>query len=360
MACRDLKRAEAARTQLYDLLDEHIATIPTSSTTYRYAAEFRRKVQLDIHRLDLSATRSVLQFGKEVSQKYPYISHLICNAGVATYSHLDLLVFFRQCLESPLLTIRHPAFNIQKVGVMSNDNLGFVWQCNVFGHYVLFRSLQSLLSKYTAHTRGASGPVPSPARVLWMSSVDALPTYDPDSDPQLTKTDASYQASKSQIDLMTMELARRRAKSIPEAKDDIVHVLVSPGITATKMAAELLKPVFLEWLMLMFFYVCRSLGSPHVLFSTYKAAVAATHLSLVSLGHVPASMDEDKSTKDIERYPKFSAQNDRWGRESVGVEPVVRWLDHPDEGAQILDRCERLYQTFVEAEGKDGIREEGS
>lgn len=69
MACRDLKRAESARTQLYGLLDAHIAGLPQHSPTHAYAKEFRRRVQLDIHRLDLSETRSVLQFGKEVSAK---------------------------------------------------------------------------------------------------------------------------------------------------------------------------------------------------------------------------------------------------------------------------------------------------
>ncbi|KAI0944207.1 hypothetical protein AcW1_001966 [Taiwanofungus camphoratus] len=137
MACRDVGRAEAARTKLYGLLDAHIAKINNRTPSYHYAVEFRTNLQIQIHRLDLSDIHSVLHFGKEISQKYPYISHLICNAGVATYSHIDYLIFFRQCLESPLLAVRHPAFNVQTNGAISKDNLGFVWQCNVFGHYVL-------------------------------------------------------------------------------------------------------------------------------------------------------------------------------------------------------------------------------
>lgn len=89
-----------------------------------------------------------------------------------------------------------------------------------------------------------------------MSSVDALPAYDPINDWQLTKTNASYQGSKSQIDLMTMELARSH---VERSDDDaaIEHILVTPGITATKMAAELLRPYILELLMLFFFYIVR-------------------------------------------------------------------------------------------------------
>ena len=69
--------------------------------------------------------------------RYPYISRLICNAGLATYSHLDYWIFFRQVFENPLDAVRHPMFNVQKSGAMSQDNLGHVWQCNVFGHYVM-------------------------------------------------------------------------------------------------------------------------------------------------------------------------------------------------------------------------------
>lgn len=177
--------------------------------------------------------------------------------------------------------------------------------------------------------------------MLWTTSIDVLPAYNPADDWQLTKTDASYQASKFQLDLMSRELARRSS----EDDGKVVHVLVSPGITATKMAAELLRPVILEWLMLLFFYFCRLLGSPNVLFSTYKAAIAASNLTLLPIEHIPRYIDGGA-------FPKFSAQNDRWGTESIGVEAVTEWEDHPGEGKEIVDRCERLYKAFVGAECK--------
>jgi 3-keto steroid reductase len=36
-----------------------------------------------------------------------------------------------------LVTI--PEYNIQRRAMMSDDGLGWVWQCNVFGHYILVR-----------------------------------------------------------------------------------------------------------------------------------------------------------------------------------------------------------------------------
>ncbi|CCM02120.1 uncharacterized protein FIBRA_04197 [Fibroporia radiculosa] len=339
LACRDTTRAENARAALYGLLDTYIAQIPRPSEDSVYASEFRKNLQLNIHRVDLSNTQSILRFGREISQKYPYISHLICNAGVSTYSHIDYIVFARQCLESFLDAVLHPTYNVQKIGVMSGDNLGFVWQCNIFGHYVMFRQLQSLLAKYKTISKCSS-------RTIWMSSVDALPLYEPTDDWQLTKTSASYQASKSQTDLMTMALAQPCGTECNGHEATIEHLLVTPGITPTNIAAELLRSYILELLMLLFFYICRWIGSPHILFSTYKAAVAASHAALAPLSHLPRFVHDDSAVA----FPKFSAQTDRWGNESVGIIPVRQWQEHPDEGNNLIERCERLYQTFLKAE----------
>ena len=34
----------------------------------------------------------------------------------------------------------HPSYIVQRKGVMSDDGLGWTWQCNVFGHYILVRT----------------------------------------------------------------------------------------------------------------------------------------------------------------------------------------------------------------------------
>lgn len=73
--------------------------------------------------------------------RYPYISHLILNAGVAAWSHIDFpLFFYLLATAGPIDVVEIPTWSAQKSGVMSSDNLGWVWQSNVFGHYVLVRS----------------------------------------------------------------------------------------------------------------------------------------------------------------------------------------------------------------------------
>lgn len=75
--------------------------------------------------------------GRIASSRYEYISHLVFNAGTATYSHFDILNFVFDLLVYFLDIIHHPRSNIQVNGVLSKDNLGYAWQCNAFGHYVL-------------------------------------------------------------------------------------------------------------------------------------------------------------------------------------------------------------------------------
>lgn len=106
--------------------------------------------------------------------------------------------------------------------------------------------------------------------------------------------------------------------------------------------------------MLISSFQCRLIGSPHVLFSTYKAALAASHATLAPLSYLPRSIHDDSDLTSEKphkvAFPKFSAQNDRWGNESVGIAPVHRWQDHPDEGSRLIEQCERLYQKFLKAE----------
>ncbi|CDO76590.1 hypothetical protein BN946_scf184868.g4 [Trametes cinnabarina] len=388
MACRDAKRAQVAREKLYRLLDEHISKL-TTATAYDSAVAFRRNVKLDIQKLDLSSVKSVLDFGKAISQKYEHISHLIFNAGTATYSHLDIPGFLYDLFTHPIHAVEHPRRNIQLNGVLSDDGLGFTWQCNVFGHYVLltspqYRSVQPLLVAH-AHKTG------SPARVLWMSSLDAEPTFDPKDDWQLTKTLHSYNASKFQIELICAELEKRTREAAagraPSTMSELVaphgevhHYVVSPGITSTNMSALLNIPIP-GWrcLMLAAFFIVRFLGSPHVLMSLYSAAVATVHLALVPLFAIPDPETAPHVTPADKAYPtwhvyhgkytrahpgrvltlRFGAENDRWGRDRPGVIAVPVWEEHPDAGETLLERFERLYQAFVAREGKGKRGERG-
>ena len=79
-------------------------------------------------------------------------SHNLSLAGMNTFRilsstperprtaiHLDILGFILNFFRVLIHAIEHPRRNMQLNGILSRDNLGYAWQCNIFGHYVLVR-----------------------------------------------------------------------------------------------------------------------------------------------------------------------------------------------------------------------------
>ncbi|PIL26422.1 hypothetical protein GSI_12179 [Ganoderma sinense ZZ0214-1] len=381
MACSDARRAEAARTQLYALLDQHISGLQQGSQERGYATTFRSNVKLELETLDLASMNSVVAFGKTVNQKYEYISHLILNAGTASYTHLDNMVQLYDMFAHPIFASTHPRSNVQRNGVMSDDNLGYVWQCNVFGHYCVYRSLQPLLSAYAQLTG-------EPARVIWMSSLVAAPYFDPVDDWQLTKTLHSYEGSKFQIDLIASELERlgidARAKDDPSSLPDFIsadggvhHLISSPGVVPTNMMSLLGANTLGHRASAAFvFWVTRLLGCRHIHLTVYSCAVATVHLALAPLRSIPTSGTVPTVLPSDEKYPpwhpysnleteevqtlRMGSEADRWGYEYTSFIAVPVWQEHRDFGGKLLEKCERLYQTFRTASSGGTSAAEGA
>src|SRR5216684_1186610 len=86
------------------------------------------------------------------ADRYPYVSHLVCNAGVAPFMGLSWSLLLRQLWRN-LLDLNifgfmvYPSYVVQRKGIMSDDGLGWTWQCNVFGHYILVRALSYFSSE---------------------------------------------------------------------------------------------------------------------------------------------------------------------------------------------------------------------
>lgn len=111
-----------------------------------------------------------------------------------------------------------------------------------------------------------------------------------------------------------------------------------------------------------------------MLFSTYKASVAVSHVTLAPSRFLPSTVDAHNLKRGRPRgptgngdaqhaFPKFSAANERWGKEYILIEPITTWGEHPDEGARAVERCERLYQAFLEknaGKGANGTASNGT
>ncbi|KAH9921834.1 hypothetical protein B0H21DRAFT_766557, partial [Amylocystis lapponica] len=247
------------------------------------------------------------------------------TARTKLYALLKARISTLQKARRNIITHARPRFDVQNKGVLSGDNLGLVWQSNLFAHYVLFRCLEPLLAAYAQSSDPHSPNHASACSGYW----------------QLVDTHFSYQASKFQIDLLALELAQRAQKT-PSARGEIRHLLVTPGIVATNIAAGLMD----RWGVALFFYsllllVARLCGLPHVSHSVYRAAAAVVHLSLADLAYIPGVATE----RTPPTMPKITT-------ESVAALEITPWAEHPDEGALLLERCEGLYQTFLEAEAE--------
>ncbi|KAF9500189.1 NAD(P)-binding protein [Pleurotus eryngii] len=342
MACRSVKRGEAARAQLFWLLDEHLAKLQKSPEDIAYAKRFRQNVRIDLHYLDLASVSTIFRLGAELRQKYSYISHVICNAGLASFIGIDWALAIRRVLTNLVDAVTNPDYNLQSWGERSVDGLGWVWQCNVFGHYCLFRELEPALQKS-----------PERPRVLWMSSLEGRPGYYEAEDWQLLKTRHSYQASKYQMDLIATILDRRVLNDSNAPR----HLIVHPAVTHTNVSHALASGIT-DFLKVISFYLARFLGSPNHPIHPYKAAISAVHVSLVALAFLPTVLSfstarvKGKTTPAGPTPIKIGSETDWWGRERVGVAPVLEWDEHEKEAGELVKKCEVLYTSLREAEGK--------
>ncbi|KAF8211610.1 hypothetical protein K438DRAFT_1664401 [Mycena galopus ATCC 62051] len=353
MACRSTQRAEVARKELYQELDVYIAKLRAQPNYDGHADVFRRNLKIEVEYLDLAVLSSVFNFSAQVSKQHSYISHLIFNAGVANFTHIDWIQCLKQVGWNFLDGITRPQFYVQSMGEVTVDGLGWIWQSNLFGHYVLFRTLESLL-KNSAY--------PADSRVIWSSSLEASPRCYDNADWQLMKTDHSYESVKYQIDLISTTLDRYALRD-PSSTKRIRHFVSHPGVASTKISTNLVAfGGFLDTVKVFVFYVGRVLfGSRHHPITPANASIAAVHLALVSLTYITfftvpppktganGSANGHANGSAAAAGPfRFGAETTRWGRAEVGLTPVSKWTENEAEGELLLKRCDKIFQEFSE------------
>ncbi|KAI5122148.1 hypothetical protein M0805_000795 [Coniferiporia weirii] len=338
LACRDVTKAEAARTELFRLLDEEVTRQKLQKNYDGHAGRFRENVVVVVHRLDLASVESVFNFGREINSKYPYVSHFVCNAGVASFTGYNWVLCTKQLLTEFITAVTSPVYKLQKVGEISEDGLGWVWQCNVFGHYVLYRLLEPLMARYYALSS-------EPSRMIWMTSVEAYPSsYDPE-DWQLIKSTRAYEASKYQMDLLVGYFEQQQHRALAAGSSlPVRHFLSHPGVVRTNIALKSLNSVFLDYLMQLTFFIAHFLGSPAHVITPYKSAISAVHLMLVALPFISVAAPRD-SQKPPAPF-KFGSQVDYWFNEYVAVSTIKEWDERSEQAVQLAEHCETLFQTF--------------
>lgn len=216
-------------------------------------------VDYDYLLVDFSNMISVLNAYYELSKKYEAINYFFVNAAQGVYDGIDWISAVKDVLRDPLDAVTNPQYKIQKVGVKSRDGLGLVFQSNVFGPYYLIQKLVPQLSK-------------GKARVIWISSIMSAPKYLSFDDLELLKTNASYEGSKREVDLLHMATYK-------QLREQGIHqYVVQPGIFISHSFYKYLN-LFTYYGMLLLFYLARWLGSVWHNIDGYKAANSPVYVA---------------------------------------------------------------------------------
>jgi len=176
LACRSVTRAEGAKRVLEEEVDATLRALRVQQQGQGKGGDdglkrrirFCENTKVLIESLDLGSLQSVFSFSSRIRRRLEdsngngngngngrgsaYLTHLVLNAGINSHWKKDWVAAAKQFLGEGLVSATTaPKYMLQNVGEESGDGLGWVWQCNVFGHYVLVRL--SFLSFFLPSTR---------------------------------------------------------------------------------------------------------------------------------------------------------------------------------------------------------------
>lgn len=260
-------------------------------------------VEFDYLLVDFTDMVSILSAYYELNKRYTHIDFLFINAAQGVYGGIDWMQAVVEVLQSPIQAVTNPTYKLQRTGVQSADNLGLVFQANVFGPYYFIHKIKHLL---------ANG-----GKIIWIGSLMSHPKYLSFNDLQLLRSPESYEGSKRLVDLLHFGTYKQLKK------EGIDQYLVHPGIFTSFSFFQFLN-VFTYHGMLALFYLARFLGSQYHNISGYIAANAP----------VAAAMGKTKQTSKVGSACTRSGKEYLIDEEvdTTGLEDVAKYLkDLADE-----------------------------
>ncbi|XP_075040184.1 3-keto-steroid reductase/17-beta-hydroxysteroid dehydrogenase 7 [Mixophyes fleayi] len=279
LACRNLQRAEVARSTL---LSSH----PSSDISI---------VQVDVGNL-----KSVVRGAKTLRQRYERIDSLYLNAGIMPHPQISIKAFIKGLFSRKAISMFATGEGLltQKDRV-TEDGLQEVFETNVFGHFVLIKDLEPLLCH-----------MDSPSQLIWTSSSNARRSAFNLSDYQHSLGQESYSSSKYATDLLSVALNKHYNK------EGMYSSVVCPGLVMTNLTYGILPSFFwtlimpVMWLIRVFtnsFTISPYNGAEALLwlFSQRLESLnplAKYHSSTSGLGNnyvKPIKMDVDEASSDL-------------------------------------------------------------
>jgi hypothetical protein len=93
MACRDLKKAEVARRDLYKFLDTQLKRHANEADRAEYGNSFRNSLKIEIEHCDLAVVNSVLMCADALRAKCVYFILRPCSLVILALLNLDIHIF---------------------------------------------------------------------------------------------------------------------------------------------------------------------------------------------------------------------------------------------------------------------------
>lgn len=212
LACRNMKRAEAARAAL---LTSHPAA------------------RVDLLHLDVGSVRSVLAAAKEVKARYNRVDYLYLNAGIMPNPQVDMKALFKGLFSSNVINMFATAEGLlTQQDSLNSDGLKEVFATNLFGHFLLVRELEPALCQ-PGHT----------SRLVWTSSSNARRSAFRLDDIQHRQGAEPYSSSKYASDMLSLALNRHKNSQ------GLFSSVICPGLVMTNLTYGIL-PSFI-WTLLM-------------------------------------------------------------------------------------------------------------
>ncbi|KAF9571432.1 hypothetical protein EC968_000527 [Mortierella alpina] len=201
LACRNKTRAQEALVSLelyFQRLqkDQQQQQQKQQQHQQRYNHSFFHYPELRIELVDVGSVASVLAFNRRILEKYNRVDYLFCNAGILPSSGLLWGKLAMDFVTKPKTLFTRSDVLVQPKQHLTEDGLGNVLACNVFGHYLMIRGLEDVLSRTED----------DPGRVIWTSSMTAEKASFDIQDWQGLESAQPYESSKWVTDLVAIRL----------------------------------------------------------------------------------------------------------------------------------------------------------
>ncbi|KAF9425147.1 hypothetical protein BGZ94_007803 [Podila epigama] len=331
-------------------------------------------LELHIELVDVGKAKSVLDFNARIRARYETVDYLFCNAGVLPSEGIQWSKIVVDFFMRPMDLVCRSDVLIQPKQHLTEDGIGNVLACNVFGHYLMIKGLEDQLNKTEQ----------DPGRVIWTSSMTAEKASFNLADWQGLEAKMPYESSKWVTDLVAIRLnevwaaetksslsrseslksldegrgndgvvTRRMTRSAskaalqnssrststdsttprfpPMSRKHIISITTQPGVVASGIGG------LAAWIIIIrigLHYLLRFCGEKNQTITGYHGALPNVHVAL-----------KENPRKTLDYHDKYGSQVSRLGKEILKVDQVVEY--DCGQAEFVLDELEKLREKTV-------------